>query len=197
MAEFASKGGAYGVGIPALALGGLAFLQNGGLGGLGGLFGGGNAAMLAGGTALGVLSEKDAKIAKLEAERYTDNQILDTRDRIAALNEKVIGYVIDLDKRVSVNEADFRCLSQQVQRHDTVLTTLSQEAAASREREVALRKDIECLANGTNAALKSLGDTVGQITKLIIPASMVCPQPMPAQNAWVAPNNCGCSCNNG
>ena len=39
MAEYASKGLANGVGIPALVLGSLGFLQSGGLGGLGGLFG--------------------------------------------------------------------------------------------------------------------------------------------------------------
>lgn len=191
MAEFASKGVAgtgLGLGIAGTALG----LLNGGLGGLGGLFGGGNAAMLAGGTALGVISEKDAKIAKLEAERYTDNQILDTRDRIAALNEKVIGFVIDLDKRVAVNETENKCLVDRVQRNENILTDVTREVASSREREVALRKDIECLANGTNTALQALNSTVGQITKLIIPASAVCPQPMPAQNAWKAPCNSDC-----
>ena len=54
--------------------------------------------------------------------------------------------------------------------------------------------------NGLTAlsgAVACLQQTVSGLTKTIIPASAVCPQPMPAQNAWVAPNSCGCSCNNG
>lgn len=43
MGEYASKGLANGVGIPALVLGSLGFLNSGGLGGLGGILGGNTA----------------------------------------------------------------------------------------------------------------------------------------------------------
>ena len=43
MGEYASKGLANGVGIPALVLGSLGFLNSGGLSGLGGILGGNNA----------------------------------------------------------------------------------------------------------------------------------------------------------
>ena len=72
--NYVSKGAALGTSIPALALAAIPYLTGGnGLGGFGGIFGGGNAAVLAGGTAA-AMAEKDAKIAQLTAERYSDNQ---------------------------------------------------------------------------------------------------------------------------
>lgn len=88
MAEYASKGGAYGVGIPALALGGLAFLKNGGLGC--GLLGGNSAAAMAGqGAYQAALSEKDALIGQLKAEKYADSVGINTfKECLAAMDKR-------------------------------------------------------------------------------------------------------------
>lgn len=87
MAEYASKGGAYGVGIPALALGSLAFLQNGGLGC--GLFGGNAAAMAGQGAYQVAISAKDAEIGQLKAERYADGVGINTfKESLAAMDKR-------------------------------------------------------------------------------------------------------------
>ena len=73
--NYVSKGAALGTSIPALALAAIPYLTGGnGLGGLGGLFGGGNAAVLAGGTAAGKSSrlqkQHHAHGVEHAAERY-------------------------------------------------------------------------------------------------------------------------------
>lgn len=111
MGDYASKGLANGVGIPALVLGSLGFLQSGGLGS--GLFGNNTAGV----TALSAaLSQKDGEIAKLSAERYTDNKIGET---YIALNNQINNVAKDLaalslnnERRISGLEGQVSCLAQ-------------------------------------------------------------------------------------
>ena len=111
MGDYASKGLANGVGIPALVLGSLGFLQSGGLGS--GLFGNNTAGV----TALSAaLSQKDGEIAKLSAERYTDNKIGET---YIALNNQINSVAKDLatlslnnERRISGLEGQVSCLAQ-------------------------------------------------------------------------------------
>ena len=110
MGDYASKGLANGVGIPALVLGSLGFLQSGGLGN--GLFGNN-----AGATAVSaVLSQKDSEIAKLSAEKYTDNKI---GESYIALNNQINNVAKDLaalslnnERRISTVEGQVSCLAQ-------------------------------------------------------------------------------------
>lgn len=109
MGDYASKGLANGVGIPALVLGSLGFLQSGGLGN--GLFGN------SGSTAVSAaLSQKDSEIAKLSAEKYTDNKI---GESYIALNNQINNVAKDLaalslnnERRISTVEGQVSCLAQ-------------------------------------------------------------------------------------
>jgi hypothetical protein len=92
--NYASKGVAgtgLGLGIAGTALGLLQ--QNGGL-----------SSVLGNGTNARV-SELESKIAELTAEKYADNAVGAERDRRLALEEKTIGYTIDIEKRLSAIEA--------------------------------------------------------------------------------------------
>lgn len=114
--EYASKGvagTALGLGITGTALGVLR--DNGGLAGI---LGGGNSAGNAVAAAVpGVMlglanaqnqnnrcSELESKIAQLTAEKYTDAAVGAERDRRLALEEKTIGYTIDIEKRLAAIE---------------------------------------------------------------------------------------------
>lgn len=111
MGDYASKGLANGVGIPALVLGSLGFLQSGGLGN--GLFSNNTAGV----TALSAaLSQKDSEIAKLSAEKYTDNKI---GESYIALNNQINNVAKDLaalslnnERRISTVEGQVSCLAQ-------------------------------------------------------------------------------------
>lgn len=152
----AGVGGAgLGLGIAGTALG----LLNGGAFNLGGLFNNGASYN----NDSRIISALESKISKLESEKYTDDAQLDLRDRIASLNEKVIGYVIDIDKRLSAIEV------------------------AGPLREQLIQQQITCCCNSANAAITALQNTVNNITKTVIPGTAVCPEYMPRYNSWTAP----------
>ena len=122
MGEFASKGLANGVGIPALVLGSLGFLQSGGLGGgLGGILGGGNAAMMANAVGQGVLSEKDATIARLMSEKYADK----------------VGTEVYAQSRRENQDLGDRILGNWIK-------PIAQESAANRERLATIEATMKC-----------------------------------------------------
>ena len=154
MGDYASKGLANGLGIPALVLGYLGFLGNGGLGGL---FGGNNAAMVAGGNAaVAALAEKDAEIGQLKAEKYTNDKLAET----------YIG------------------LNAQINKVASDLATLS----LNNERRIgSLEGQVTALAQATNNAIAVINNTLGLITKTVIPKSAICPEVMERYNSWVAP----------
>ena len=154
MGDYASKGLANGLGIPALVLGSLGFLGSGGLGG--GLFGN-NAAMVAGGNAaVAALAEKDAEIGQLKAEKYT--------------NDKVSETYIGLNAQINKVASD--------------LATLS----LNNERRIGtLEGQVTALATATNNAIAGINNTLGLITKTVIPKSAICPEVMERYNSWTAP----------
>ena len=140
------------------------------------------------------LANKDHQIAALTAEKYTDAAIQAQRDREAALNEKVYGFIIENDKRLALTEANVKVLQSDVARNDAQVEKLRIHEAEDRVSFANLTNNVQAMANSTNAAISALSNTVGQITKLVIPASAVCPQPMPALNSFQCPDNsCGCS----
>ena len=110
MGDYASKGLANGVGIPALVLGSLGFLQSGGLGGI---FGGNQSAMACamGNSAVAVLAEKDAEIGQLKAEKYTNDQVAQTyialNSEIGKVNERVSNLALSNEKRFGAIDTQF------------------------------------------------------------------------------------------
>lgn len=105
--DYASKGVAgagLGLGIAGTALG----LLNGGLGwGLGG----NAAAATAGAAGLAALADKDARIAKLEAERYADNKVLELYKYQTANDEKLMNELCLNRQRLAVAEAQIAQMS--------------------------------------------------------------------------------------
>ena len=115
MGDYASKGLANGVGIPALVLGSLGFLGSGGLGGLGGLFGNCNNSVAS--TAMSAaLSQKDSEIAKLSAEKYTDNKIAENyislNNQINTVAKDLASLSLNNERRISTIEGQVSCLAQ-------------------------------------------------------------------------------------
>lgn len=188
MANYASAGGAYGVGIPALALGSLAFLQNGGLGNL---FGNPQAQQ-AQQAQKAACAEKDAKIARLEAERYADGIVAQVykagRDEKDAL---IAAYINPMAREI----ADIRV------REAETAGALNALAQSTSQRFEAVYREIDCAKKECGAAIALEGErrTNGDQSimcyvqgnfvpgKLIMPASSICPPAMPQYNSWVAP----------
>ena len=182
MAEYASKGLANGLGIPAVTLAGLALLNqanNGsGNGILGGILGnGGNACFEKQLVASGVIAEKDSYIAKLEAEKYSDGVAKDVyiagRNETQALGEKLLEKYINpiatelADNRVAMarTEEQIKCLNQKMELREEIMNgKIAQVADKS-----------ACGISQLSIALNCLQNTVSGITKVVVPNTSVCP----------------------
>ncbi len=131
MGEFASKGLALGVGVPALALAGLNTLNNGSLGGI---LGGGNQTAL------------QAENAQLKAEKYTDHAVLDLYKANQAELEKrdtvITAALIEEGKQ----QERINCLVKDVTRLQDVTAVQNVELADIRVREAETNGRINMVA---------------------------------------------------
>lgn len=172
--EYASKGVAgsgLGLGIAGTVLG----LLNGGLGCLGPGIGGCGAgrlaagAMAAEGIGLGVIAEKDAKIAELTAERYTNGAVADIAKANFARDRELEGRVASLEatqKAEAVAFAEYRASQKEIQDLREKLVEQKITAVASTAATA---------ATGLQAEINRLACVLGSVTKTVIPNSNVCP----------------------
>ena len=185
MAEFATKGLANGVGIPALVLGSLGFLgstNNGNGGILGGLFGGGNCNQV---------SALMAENANLRAEKYSDNK--DTEVYVAsraenkALRDELMGFIRPLSNEAAQNRERIAVLETNVAKIADLREKLIRSELGGRIDSVA--QTCGCGIAQLNNAVASLQNTVNGITQTIIPQSAICPPVMPRYNSYTAPTD--------
>ena len=185
MADFATKGLANGVGIPALVLGSLGFLgsaNNGNGGILGGLFGGN----------CNQQSALMAENAGLRAQKYSDEQDAKLYQATRSENEKLaaqlMAFITPLSQEAASNRERVAVLESQMKSNA--------EIADLREKNVrlelggridAVAQACDCGIRQNSAAIAALQNTVNGITQTIIPQSAICPPVMPRYNAWQAP----------
>jgi hypothetical protein len=188
MAEFASKGLANGVGIPALVLGSLGFLgsaNNGNGGILGGLFGGGNCNQV---------SALMAENANLRAEKYSDNKDAEvyvaSRAENKALRDELMGFIRPLSNEAAQNRERIAVLEANVAKNAEIADLrekLIRSELGGRIDSVA--QTCGCGIAQLNNAVASLQNTVNGITQTIIPQSAICPPVMPRYNSYTAPTD--------
>ncbi len=191
MAEFASKGVAgtgLGLGIAGTALG-LLNSNNCGNGGLlGGLFGGNNCCDQK-------LSALESELAKVTAERYTDQQTLGTAKeifdlfrqedaKIAAVLERTNTGLIDVGLGVARLDKEIECIKTTMAKDQeinslklaNVKSELSGAISLESERRAAGDQNLYCYVNATFVP-----------GKLVMPKESICPDLMPRYNSWTAP----------
>lgn len=188
MAEFATKGLANGVGIPALVLGSLGFLgstNNGNGGILGGLFGGGNCNQV---------SALMAENANLRAEKYSDNKNAEvyvaSRAENKALRDELMGFIRPLSNEAAANRERIAVLEANVAKNAEIADLrekLIRSELGGRIDSVA--QTCGCGIAQLNNAVASLQNTVNGITQTIIPQSAICPPVMPRYNSYTAPTD--------
>ncbi|MBQ2395548.1 MAG: hypothetical protein II304_00720 [Bacteroidales bacterium] len=148
--EYASKG----VGAGALTtgiIGTAGAVLSGAFGNiLGGGMGGGNATL--------AISERDAKIARLESEKYSDGKTQELYNYITMQNEKLSNFLCGVDKRLYSLET---------------AAPLREQILDGKIAQVADK--VACCCSATNAALANLSAVVNNITKVVIPNSAICP----------------------
>lgn len=184
MGDYASKGvGTAGLttGIIGTSLAGLLTL-----GQHSSLFGNGNS---------NKISELMAENSMLKSENYADKigkevyaqSLKDNND----LRTEMYAFIKPLADEAAANKVTIATIqaTQQAEieknalREQLIKSEIEKSSLLSAQGIQGLQAQINC----TNGNLFNLKQTVECITKTIIPITSVCPEPMPAKNAWVAP----------
>lgn len=210
MGEFASNAKANAgltTGIIGTSLAGLLALNNSSQGGglLSGILGTNN--NLTGSLQQSGLSTLIAENALLKAENYSDkvakesatvtldrldkmghDYIRPIADEVAANKVVVAKLQSDIEHLRDQHNHDIHCL------HDKYHDEFDHLKETQRLREQIVEDKITNVAQTSacgiascNAAIQNLANTVAGITKCVVPATAICPQPMPQFNSWTAP----------
>lgn len=158
--------GILGTTFGSVALAGMTGLLNGN-----GLFGGFN------GNANGVslaLAQKEAEIASLRAEKYTDHSDALLRDSLLK------NWLKPLADESAANKVVIATLQAEIQKNKEICDLnreLSEQKAAT----------AQAVTNGAINSLMQQVHALECLTKIVIPAHNVCPRPMPMYNSWTDP----------
>lgn len=155
--EYASNAKANtGVALGAVGTG-LYLLQNG----LGGVVGGG-----ANPQVQAAMAEKDSEIARLKAEKYSDNAAKEESNRLLQNYLKPYGDAIAAGQvREAKMQAEIDCLKQTTELKFQLL-----------QKDVALvRQDLTCACTANATAIAQVQAVLGNITKLVVPNGSICP----------------------
>lgn len=192
MAEFESSGVAKAgltTGIIGTSLAGLMALGGNG-GGLlgGGLFGNNNAQM----AAMGVLAEKDAKIAELTAQKYSDNQdaalYQATRSENEKLENRLMDYIKPLSDEAAQNRERVAVLEAQQAKNSEIADLREKLVRAELGAKIdSVAQTCGCGIAQLNNAVAGINNTLNQITHTVIPRTAICPEVMERYNSWIAP----------
>ena len=119
-------------------------------------------------------------------------------------NALVNRYELDLNNQLAAKDARIGLLESNIYTDSKITDTyavlngqinaLAAEVRANRDAQTAVNMQ-QAVYNGTNTAAISCIQTqiaaLNGLTKLIVPASSVCPAPMPQYNSWTAPTTTG------
>ena len=115
-------------------------------------------------------------------------------------NTAVNRYELNLTQEIGVKDAEISLLKANAyfdQKMVDVYTTLDRRdrelrdlIGKNKDEQYAINMNQAVLNGTTGATISCLQAQVAQLqglTKLVIPATSVCPEPMPAKNSWTAP----------
>lgn len=183
MANFATQGHVNGISIPALVLGGLAFLgNNNGNGPLGGLLGGN----------CNQQSALMAENAGLRAQKYSDEQDTKLYQATRSENEKLanqlMAFITPLSQEAASNRERVAVLESQMKSNAEIADLREKLIRSELGAKIdTVAQTCGCGIAQLNNAVAGVNNTLNQITHTVIPRTAICPEVMERWNAWVAP----------
>lgn len=209
MGEFASNAKAntgVALGATGLGLAAAQALGNGGLGGiLGNIFGGNQQ-----GLALNALAQKDAEIAMLKSENYSDKvgkEVYEQHRRdMKEQGEGLMSFIKPLAEEAANNrvkiaelEANIKCCCEKQELREQIMAgKINEVALATNGRintmEAGLNGQLSTMSATTNGNFDALNATISCLTARVngitseyVPACKVTPLPMPLANSHTNP----------
>lgn len=170
-------------------------LQNNGNGILGGILGGNNnglsgmaamASQAAGCAVNDKFSTLEAEIARLKAEKYSDNSDIavykQTRDENNDLRDRLLGnWIKPLADEAAANKVKIATLEADISKNKEI-AELQMKLAEERNRTE--HAHINGAIGLMDQRLHCVERKVDAITAIHVPATSVCPLPMPRYNQW-------------
>lgn len=152
------------------------------------------------------INKKDATISKLLSEKYTDNHILEAYketvslfkaedEKISSIVKDVTASFIETGKELAVLNTKVQCLEERmVSMNNSTNERLGYEIkgvyrdihSTKHELEGAIALESERRCCGDKTLYEYVNGTFVP-GKLVMPATSVCPQPMPQYNSWTTP----------
>lgn len=183
MANFATQGHVNGISIPALVLGGLAFLgNNNGNGPLGGLLGGN----------CNQQSALMAENAGLRAQKYSDEQDAKLYQATRSENEKLanqlMAFITPLSQEAASNRERVAVLEAEMKKNGEIADLREKLVRSELGAKIDnVAQTCGCGIAQLNNAVAGVNNTLNQITHLVVPRTAICPEVMERYNSWVAP----------
>lgn len=183
MANFATQGHVNGISIPALVLGGLAFLgNNSGNGPLGGLLGGN----------CNQQSALMAENAGLRAQKYSDEQDAKVYQATRSENEKLaaqmMAFITPLSQEAASNRERVAVLESQMKSNAEIADLREKLVRSELGAKIdTVAQTCGCGIAQLNNAVAGINNTLNQITHTVIPRTAICPEVMERYNSWIAP----------
>lgn len=183
MANFATQGHVNGLSIPALVLGGLAFLGNySGNGPIGGLLGGN----------CNQQSALMAENAGLRAQKYSDEQDAKLYQATRSENEKLanqmMAFITPLSQEAASNRERVAVLESQMKSNAEIADLREKLVRSELGAKIdTVAQTCGCGIAQLNNAVAGVNNTLNQITHTVIPRTAICPEVMERYNSWIAP----------
>lgn len=157
--------------------------------GNGGILGCNNNGQMA---AMGVIAEKDAKIAELTAQKYSDNQdavlYQATRSENEKLENRLMAYITPLSQEAASNRERVAVLESQMKSNGEIADLREKLVRSELGAKIdSVAQTCGCGIAQLNNAVAGINNTLNQITHLVVPRTAICPEVMERYNSWVAP----------
>lgn len=129
-----------------------------------------------------MISAMEAKVAKLEAEKYTDAQVAKVYEANVAAMKEQFAFSLETEKRQATNAQEIECLKRELATYEAT----QREIAGLKEQLVDAKFDkvngrIDCLAEKvdtgfrmTNQGFAEMKGQFDSITEVVIPSRIVC-----------------------
>ena len=141
---------------------------------------------------MGIIAEKDAKIAELTAQKYSDSQDAElyaaTRAENKILRDELMGFIRPLSGESASNRERIAVLETNVAKNSEI-ADLREKLVRSElgARIDTVAQTCACGISQNSAAIAALQSTVAGITRTVIPRTAICPEVMERWNSWTAP----------
>lgn len=151
------------------------------------------------GAELQYVSELQARVQSLEAEKVANANMVAAFNQTVAndkeLRSEMYAYIKPLAEEAANNrvniatlQAELKCTKEKAELREQILEgKLREQGLALNGKIDTVAQTAKCCCEQNSAAIAGLQALMSKITQTVIPTSAICPEVMPRYNSWTAP----------